>query len=110
MTFKRSNIEQQIQHMPKEVKWCKKCVNSNQRPRINFDEEGVCSGCRNTEYKNNEIPETNRAGGCLLPLKSQIDIHGVAVEPPSSTAPVSAVLTRAIIPVDCSISAGWNWR
>ena len=55
MTFKRGNIEKQIQHIPKSVMWCKKCVNSNQRPRIIFDNEGICSGCRNTEYKNNDI-------------------------------------------------------
>ena len=55
MTFRRGNIEGQIQHIPKEVKWCKKCVVSNQRPRIIFDKDGVCSGCKNTEYKNNKI-------------------------------------------------------
>jgi len=55
MAYKRGNIEKQIQHIPKEVKWCKKCVVSNQRPRIIFDGKGVCSGCKNTEYKNNEV-------------------------------------------------------
>jgi N-acetyl sugar amidotransferase len=55
MAFNRGNIEKQIQHIPKEVKWCKKCVVSNQRPRIIFDDKGVCSGCRNTEYKNNDV-------------------------------------------------------
>ena len=55
MAFKRGNIEKQIQHVPKTVMWCKKCVVSNQRPRIIFDEDGVCSGCRNTEYKNNQV-------------------------------------------------------
>ena len=52
MTFKRQNIEKQVELIPKEVLWCKKCVVSNQRPRIIFDDEGICSGCRNTEYKN----------------------------------------------------------
>jgi len=37
MAFKRGNIEKQIQHIPKNVKWCWKCVVSNQRPRIIFD-------------------------------------------------------------------------
>ena len=55
MTFKRGNIEQQIQHIPKNVKWCRKCVVSNQRPRIIFDKEGICSGCSNTKYKNSEV-------------------------------------------------------
>ena len=55
MFYKKGNIEGQIQHIPKDVKWCKKCVVSNQRPRIIFDENGVCSGCNNIESKNNQI-------------------------------------------------------
>ena len=43
--------EKQIINLPKEVKWCKKCVMSNQRPRIIFDKDGICSGCQNAEYK-----------------------------------------------------------
>ena len=51
--FKRGSMERQILDLPVEVKFCKKCVMSNQRPRILFDESGVCSACRNTEsYKN----------------------------------------------------------
>lgn len=38
--------------LPKEVKFCKRCVVSNQRPRIRFDAEGVCSACRFAERKN----------------------------------------------------------
>ena len=55
MAFKRSNIEKQVLNLPKEVKWCKRCVISNQRPRIVFNEEGICSGCLNTDYKNNSV-------------------------------------------------------
>ena len=55
MAFKRGNIENQIHNVPKSVTWCKKCVVSNQRPRIIFDEEGICSGCRNADYKNNDV-------------------------------------------------------
>lgn len=54
MTFKRGNIEKQILNIPKKVEWCKKCVISNQRPRIIFNDE-VCSGCKNTIYKNNSV-------------------------------------------------------
>jgi N-acetyl sugar amidotransferase len=39
--------------LPVEVKYCKKCVISNQRPRITFDEDGVCSACRYAERKKN---------------------------------------------------------
>lgn len=52
--------------LPKEVKFCKKCVMSNQRPAstvefkhtkdskkvtMNFDEHGVCDACRTAEIK-----------------------------------------------------------
>jgi len=42
-------------NLPLEVKFCKKCTISNQRPRIKFDKEGICSACRFAEYKNNKI-------------------------------------------------------
>lgn len=32
-------------NLPLEVKYCAKCVISNQRPRISFDGNGVCSAC-----------------------------------------------------------------
>ncbi len=51
MSFKRSNLEKQVLELPKEVKWCKKCLMSNQRPRIIFDNNGICSGCINNNYK-----------------------------------------------------------
>lgn len=44
-------IDKQLAHLPTEVKYCKKCVVSNQRPRITFDEDGVCSACRFAEWK-----------------------------------------------------------
>jgi N-acetyl sugar amidotransferase len=55
MEFKRGNLEKQVPNLPSKVKWCKKCVVSNQRPRIIFDDEGVCSGCRNAHYKNHVV-------------------------------------------------------
>jgi N-acetyl sugar amidotransferase len=41
--------------LPREVKFCKKCVISNQRPRIVFDESGVCSACNYAEYKRSKV-------------------------------------------------------
>ncbi|MDK2978416.1 MAG: hypothetical protein PWP52_1130 [Bacteroidales bacterium] len=38
-------------NLPQEVKFCKKCTMSNQRPRIVFDEKGVCSACNYAEHK-----------------------------------------------------------
>lgn len=41
--------------LPAQVKFCKRCVISNQRPRISFDAEGVCSACRYAEVKQSTI-------------------------------------------------------
>lgn len=38
-------------NLPADVEFCRKCTMSNQRPRISFDEEGVCSACRFNEAK-----------------------------------------------------------
>ena len=54
------HLERQFIDLPKKVKFCTKCVMSNQRPRT-FDHEGVCSPCRYTEMKkNNEIDYEKR--------------------------------------------------
>lgn len=42
---------QKLYNLPKEIRFCKKCTISNQRPRIAFDENGVCSACHFTEVK-----------------------------------------------------------
>ncbi|TGM82290.1 N-acetyl sugar amidotransferase [Leptospira mtsangambouensis] len=44
-----------LYNLPAEVKFCKKCTVSNQRPRITFDEHGVCSACNFAEYKRTQI-------------------------------------------------------
>ena len=38
-------------NLPSQVIFCKKCTISNQRPRITFDEKGVCSACNFADYK-----------------------------------------------------------
>ena len=60
---KKNEVLEAKYGLPCEVKFCKKCVMSNQRPTssvefkhtkdkkhvaINFDENGVCDACRNT--------------------------------------------------------------
>ena len=44
-----------LYNLPKEIKFCKKCTISNQRPRIIFDNYGVCSACNFSIHKKNEI-------------------------------------------------------
>mgnify|MGYP000126007009 CR=1 FL=1 len=41
--------------LPSIVKYCTKCTISNQRPRITFDENGVCAACQYAEYKKKNI-------------------------------------------------------
>jgi hypothetical protein len=56
----KHSLEKQIIDQPKEVIFCKKCVMSNQRPRITFDSEGVCGGCRNNELYKDKIDWNKR--------------------------------------------------
>jgi N-acetyl sugar amidotransferase len=51
----KHSLEKQILNQPKEILFCKRCVMSNQRPRIKLDSEGVCGGCRNTEFHKDKI-------------------------------------------------------
>lgn len=46
---------QKMYKLPDTIRFCKKCTVSNQRPRINFDENGVCSACNFAEFKRNKI-------------------------------------------------------
>lgn len=40
------SLDKQMPELPKGVIFCKNCVTSNQRPRIEFNEDGVCSACQ----------------------------------------------------------------
>ncbi|AXR69295.1 N-acetyl sugar amidotransferase [Leptospira mayottensis] len=44
-----------LYNLPEKVIFCKKCTISNQRPRITFDEHGICSACNFAEYKRTKI-------------------------------------------------------
>ena len=50
--MERKNVKK-MYNLPEEVKYCKKCTMSNQRPRITFDENGVCSACNYRVVKEN---------------------------------------------------------
>ncbi len=52
--MKKKNVLEQYK-LPKEVKFCKICTISNQRPRINFDKNGVCSACSFSKFKKKGI-------------------------------------------------------
>ena len=57
--IKKKNVLEKY-GLPKEIKYCKKCTMSNQRPRISFNEDGICSACQFSEYKNNVINWSER--------------------------------------------------
>jgi N-acetyl sugar amidotransferase len=50
MKLKKADIST-LYGVSEEVKFCKRCVISNQRPRIVFDENGVCNACHYAAYK-----------------------------------------------------------
>ena len=74
--FNESNMDPEAFYgLPTDVKYCKKCVISNQRPNsaveynhtqeskkqtIHFDSEGVCDACNFTERKRHEIDWKDR--------------------------------------------------
>ena len=37
--------------LPEEIRYCVRCTMSNQRPRITFDDAGVCSACHYADFK-----------------------------------------------------------
>lgn len=45
------NLDKQISLLPKDIEFCTRCVVSNQRPRISFDKNGICSACQFSDYK-----------------------------------------------------------
>jgi len=48
---KKFTLDYELLKKRKKVQFCKKCVISNQRPRIIFDENGICSACNYVEEK-----------------------------------------------------------
>ena len=47
-------------NLPPEVRFCVRCTVSNQRPRITFDDHGVCSACHFADYKRHQIDWSQR--------------------------------------------------
>lgn len=58
--MKKEILDKQLSKIPTKVKFCKKCVVSNQRPRITFNREGVCSACQYAYLKHNVIDWNKR--------------------------------------------------
>ena len=50
---KLKTIDAQLSELDNEIFFYKKCVTSNQRPRICFNEDGICRACLWAEEKEN---------------------------------------------------------
>lgn len=46
---------QKLYNLPNEIIFCRRCTISNQRPRIQFDENGICSACNYADFKKTKI-------------------------------------------------------
>jgi N-acetyl sugar amidotransferase len=55
------SLDRQLDAQPRVVRFCRQCVVSNQRPRLQFDEHGVCSACRFAFEKQHVIDWSQRA-------------------------------------------------
>lgn len=52
--FEKINVAEKY-NLPEKVVFCKKCVISNQRPRIEFGDDGVCNACHYWESKDSVV-------------------------------------------------------
>ena len=57
--MKKRDVAKQY-NLPLQVRFCKNCTVSNQRPRIGFDEHGVCSACNFANYKRTQLDWADR--------------------------------------------------
>lgn len=82
---------------PDEITYCTRCVVSNQRPRISFDEAGVCSACQHAERKRTEIDWAERdeeLRGLLEKYRSSDGSYDVVV--PGSGGKDSAFVAHSL--------------
>lgn len=69
VTDLEGTIDRQLDSQPREVRFCRRCVVSNQRPRIVMDSEGICSACRFADRKQKEIDWADRESQLLALLE-----------------------------------------
>ena len=55
MKFNIKNLDVNLKKSKKKIRFCKNCVVSNLRPRISFNEDGICSACEWSYEKHNII-------------------------------------------------------
>lgn len=64
-------LDKQFDSLPKDVRFCKNCVVSNQRPYTQFNEEGICSACQWSREKDTIIDWDLRE----RELRSLLELH-----------------------------------
>jgi N-acetyl sugar amidotransferase len=88
---------QSLYGLPEKVVFCKKCTVSNQRPRISFDQSGVCSACNFSEIKRFKIDWSQRERELLLLLERHRKNNGdYDVIVPSSGGKDSAYIAHEL--------------
>jgi hypothetical protein len=102
--------------LPVEVKFCRKCTVSNQRPRITFDENGVCSACNFAEYKKalalpafdlSKTPQEEVISTSVDPLIEQARARITAISEAQATSDVRLLqLRQAQLAVENAIESG----
>jgi N-acetyl sugar amidotransferase len=65
MSIKKRDVLE-LYKLPKDVKFCKNCTVSNQRPRITFDENDICSACNFANYKRSQVDWKKREEELLV--------------------------------------------
>lgn len=53
-------LDKQLKNLPQKIIFCKNCVVSNQRPRTELDQKGICNACRWAEEKNIKVDWNKR--------------------------------------------------
>lgn len=64
-------LDRQSAALSKEIFYCKRCVNSSQRPRMKFDEKGICDACQYAYEKDHVIDWGERE----IELRALLDKH-----------------------------------
>ena len=88
------SLDEQVR--PDHVRMCTRCVVTNQRPRIVFDDEGVCSACRYAERKRSGIDWAARREQLLALLDRHRRPSGYDVIVPCSGGKDSAMVAHRL--------------
>lgn len=83
-------------NLPEKVQFCRKCTISNQRPRITFDQNGVCSACNFAVHKHNEIDWGKRKEELLRLFDKYRRSNGHDVIVPASGGKDSALVAHKL--------------